>query len=106
MIPQPSHSSHSWCMATPMPPRIMPPPQHSAAMKPALRGPARSSQLPQSAADTPRKKMNSVKVRLTDGTVQLQVVVNSSLIRLCDAHAAASVPASSLVIGSQNTEKP
>ena len=83
----------------------MPPHQHSAETTPALRGPACSSQPPHNAADTPSMKMNSVKVTLTAGTVQLHCVENSSAISDCCVHSAAAFP-TSLVIGSQNTENP
>src|ERR1700689_5349554 len=105
-MPVPSHSSHSWCIDTPMPPTIMPPPQHNAAMNPALRGPARSSQPPHSAAEMPSTAMNNSNVCVTSGTLQLQVVVVSMADRPSALHAASSVPLSSLLIGSQKTEKP
>jgi hypothetical protein len=50
-------------------------------------------------------KMNRVKVRLTEGTVQLQLVVNSSENQVIPPQLSAGVWIS-LVIGSQNTEKP
>src|ERR1700722_5627466 len=105
-MPVPNQSSHSWCIDTPMPPIIMPPPQHNAAMNPALRGPACSSQRPHSAAEMPSTAMNNSKVCVTSGTVQLQVVETSMADRLSALHAASSVPLSSLLIGSQNTENP
>src|SRR5437870_4326681 len=39
-----------------------PPPQQHAATKPALRGPSRSTQAPNSAADDPRNTKNSVYI--------------------------------------------
>ena len=61
-----------------MPPRIKPPDQHSAATTPALRGPARSSQPPQMAAETPSSTKNSVNIQPMLATRQSQVVVKSS----------------------------
>ncbi len=89
-----------------MPPRIRPPPQHSAAMNPALRGPACSSQPPHSAAEMPRNAMKNSNVCVTSGTFQLQVVENIIVKTPCALQLGSPGPASSLLIGSQNTEKP
>ena len=75
-------------------------------MKPALRGPACSSQPPHSAAAMPRKAMKNSNVCVTNGTVQLQLVETSMAIRAWDLQLGSSGPLSSLLIGSQNTEKP
>ena len=83
-----------------------PPPQHNAEMKPALRGPACSSQPPQIAAEMPSTAMNISKTWVTEGTVQLQDVVKSSSTKLCAAQALASAFGTSRVMGSQKTEKP
>ena len=52
-------------------------------MKPALRGPACSSQPPHSAADSPSTTMNISKVCVTSGTVQLQLVEVIAASRPC-----------------------
>ena len=62
----------------PMAPSTKPPPQQHAATTPALRGPTRSSQPPQSAADTPSTTKNSVYIQPMLAMRQSQVVVNSS----------------------------
>src|SRR6202142_1438439 len=64
----------------PKAPISSPPAQHNAATKPALRGPTRSSQPPQIAADTPSRTKNSVYIQPRLATFQSQVVVNSSCI--------------------------
>ena len=84
----------------------MPPPQHSAAMKPDL---ARAGVLEPAAperGETPSMTMNSVNVRLTIGTVQLHDVVNSSAKNDWLAQAVRPRRRAASVIGSQNTEKP
>ena len=53
-------------------------PAAGPATTPALRGPARSSQPPQSAADTPSTTKNSVYIQPMLATRQSQVVVNNS----------------------------
>ena len=60
----------------PTAPISRPPDQQSAATTPALRGPARSSQPPQTAAATPRKTMNRVNTQFRSATSQSQLVVN------------------------------
>ncbi len=55
-----------------------PPLQHTAATKPALRGPACSSQPPNSAAELPRITKNSVYIQPKWAlTTQSQVVANT-----------------------------
>src|SRR6516165_1323929 len=63
MMPEPPHSIHSWWVMTPMAEITSPPHQHNAATMPALRGPARSSQPPQIAADDPSTTKNSVYIQ-------------------------------------------
>ena len=75
-------------------------------MKPALRGPACSSQPPQIAAAMPSTAMNVSKTCVSDGTLQLQVVVVSSAKKPIFWQAAASAPATMWLIGSQKTENP
>ena len=70
MTPIPSHNSWMMWRRTPTAAMRKPPPQQNAATTPALRGPTRSSQRPKTAADEPRKKMPSAKVRLTWVSVQ------------------------------------
>src|SRR5438105_15273372 len=96
-----------------------PPHQHWAATRPALRGPARPSQPPQTAADEPRKTKNSVNIQPRSNCVQSQSVANSAwavmpslpekvvaspgqAIGLGAPVAAATIRPS----GTQNTEKP
>ena len=55
-----------------------PPHQHSAATKPALRGPARSTQPPQMAAAEPRNTKNSVYIQPSSLIFQSQLVTNSA----------------------------
>ena len=62
--------SQTWCVRAPMAATRKPPPQQQAAATPALRGPTRSIQRPNTAADDPRKKMAMEKVRLTVLTFQ------------------------------------
>src|SRR3954466_8744999 len=77
MTPVPSHMSHSWCVITPKDEITRPPHQQSAATKPALRGPARSSHPPQVAAEMPSRTKNSVYVHPSIETFQSQLVVKS-----------------------------
>jgi hypothetical protein len=63
MTPAPSHSSHSCRWYTPSAAIASPPDQHAAATTPALRGPADSSQCPNSAADEPSRTKNNVYVQ-------------------------------------------
>ena len=75
-------------------------------MKPALRGPACSTQPPQIAAEMPSMAMKVSKMCVTCGTVQLQAVVVSAAMKPMSLHAAASALATRCVMGSQNTENP
>ncbi len=74
---------------------------------PALRGPERSNQPPQTAAATPRKKMNRVNTQLRSATLQSQVVVTSaSMIPALGAQATGLPPVSARLNGSQKTLNP
>src|SRR5262245_28008244 len=109
ITPEPMIISQNWCVITPKAEITMPPHQHSALTRPALRGPARSSQPPQIAAAQPRNTKNSVYIQPSVATRQSHVVVNSSATKLTSApHALAPVPAvaNARDSGSQNTEKP
>ncbi len=98
---------------------MRPPHQQSAATTPALRGPTRSSQPPQMAAEVPSSTKNSVYIQPRSNWVQSQLVVNSALpvMRSLPPKVVASpgqtiglpVPAatpSARPSGSQNTLKP
>src|SRR5581483_2679321 len=85
---------------------IRPPPQHNAATKPALRGPTRSSQPPQIAAETPSSTKNNVNIQPRLATFQSQVVVNSSCHKDISGQAFGAVRPIARDSGSQNTEKP
>jgi hypothetical protein len=91
---------------TPIAPRTRPPHQHNAATTPALRGPARSSQPPQSAADEPSTTKNSVYIQPRLATRQSQVVVNSSAMIDMSGHATLLLMPSARDSGSQNTLNP
>ena len=82
---------------------ISPPPQHRAAIRPDLRGPACSSHPPQMAAEMPSIAMKISKVCVTFATDQLQPVAKSSFANPCEQTGA---PGISLLIGSQKTLKP
>ena len=85
----------------------MPPAQQQAATTPALRGPARSSQLPQMAADEPKITKNTVYIHTKVVTCQSQLVVKSWVKKLLSAaHLMDSLMPKALDNGSQNTEKP
>src|SRR5262245_43122311 len=92
MTPEPSHSSQTWCSATPSAEMKNPPPQHSAATTPALRGPSRSTHAPNSAADEPSITKNSV-------------YIHPSVLIFQSSGADAVMPTARLS-GSQNTLKP
>ena len=98
---------------------MRPPHQHSAATTPALRGPTRSSQPPQMAAEMPSSTKNSVYIQPRSNWVQSQLVVNSALPVMSELAAEGGgspgqtiglpVPAatpSARPSGSQNTLKP
>ncbi len=90
----------------PIAPSTRPPHQHSAATKPALRGPARSSQPPHTAAETPSTTKNRVNIQPRLATFQSQVVVNSSWNSEMSGQAFGAVSPIARDSGSQNTEKP
>src|SRR5580698_5370325 len=90
----------------PMAPRTRPPAQQHAATTPALRGPTRSSQPPQSAADTPSTTKNSVNIQPMLAMRQSQVVVNSSCASDMSGQALDAVIPSARDSGSQNTLQP
>src|SRR6478752_1048567 len=89
-----------------MAPRMRPPHQHTAATTPALRGPARSSQPPQTAAETPRTTKNNVYIQPRLATRQSQVVVNNSCASDMSGHVFDAVMPIARDSGSQKTEKP
>src|ERR1044071_4641809 len=91
---------------TPIADIAMPPHQQTAETTPAFRGPARSSQPPQSAAEDPRNTKNSVYIQPRSVTRQSQVVVNSARPRVRLGHATDCVTPSARDSGSQNTLKP
>ena len=107
ITPAPSQSSHSWCQNTPAAEITSPPHQQTAAATPALRGPARSSQLPKIAALEPRNTKNSVYIQPSSGLSQSQVVVVSFARRPMESgQTTGAVTPTALVSGSQNTEHP
>src|ERR1700733_1974928 len=89
-----------------MAPRKRPPAQQHAATAPALRGPTRSSQPPQIAAETPSRTKKSVNIQPMLAMRQSQVVVKISCKNVMSGHALGCVIPSARDNGSQNTEKP
>src|SRR6516165_2845971 len=90
----------------PIAPSTSPPAQHSAATTPALRGPERSSQPPQIAADTPSSTKKRVYIQPMLATRQSHVVVNSSAASVRSGQETDfSIPIAR-DSGSQNTLKP
>src|SRR5262245_16701798 len=84
-----------------------PPHQHSAATKPALRGPTLSSQPPQTAAAAPRKTKHSVDIQRSSLIFQSHVVANVRARNDMSAgHATDCVMPIARESGSQNTLKP
>src|SRR4051812_32919733 len=84
-----------------------PPHQHNAAMNPALRGPARSSQPPQIAAAEPRNTKNSVYIQPSVDTFQSHVAEKTEATKPMSAgQSTGLVMPIALDSGSQNTEKP
>ena len=75
MTPEPSHMSQSWCKMIPTAEMTNPPHQQNAATTPALRGPTRSTQPPQIAAEEPRKMKKSIYIGARSTTRQSQLVV-------------------------------
>src|SRR5581483_1291778 len=106
ITPGPSHSIQSWWVMTPIAPSTRPPHQHSAATTPALRGPTRSSQPPQIAAEPPSTTKNNVYIQPMLATRQSHVVVNSSCTIEISGHALALLTPSARDSGSQNTLNP
>ena len=96
----------SWCTTTPIAAMTMPPHQHMAETTPALRGPARSSHPPHSAADDPRKTKNSVYIHPRSATRQSHVVVKRAVRSVSSGHVTGCVTPSARDSGSQNTLKP
>src|ERR1700759_409333 len=90
----------------PKAPMMRPPHQHSAATTPALRGPARSSQPPQSAADEPSTTKNRVYIQPRSLIFQSQVVVTSAAKIDWSGQASDLVMPMARDSGSQNTLKP
>src|SRR5574343_783030 len=107
MTPEPSHISQIWCSLMPMAEMTRPPHQHSAETRPALRGPTRSSQPPQMAAEEPRKTKKRVYIQPSVEIFQSQLLANNSVSRLMSAGQAtgAEMPMAR-ESGNQNTEKP
>src|SRR3990167_7888326 len=104
---EPSHIIHSWCRYTPSAEISSPPPQHAAATAPALRGPACSSQCPNTAAEDPRNTKNSVNIQPRSLIFQSQSVVTARAQMLISSpQAMGAVMPSACDNGSQNTLKP
>src|SRR5262245_35059093 len=107
ITPEPSHIIHTWWVMMPSAEISSPPHQQHAATKPALRGPARSSQPPQTAAAAPRKTKYSVYIQPSSLILQSQVVANTRARNdMSGAQAIAVLPLIACDSGSQNTEKP
>src|SRR5579859_8000152 len=84
-----------------------PPHQHSAATKPALRGPTRSSQPPQMADAPPRNTKKRVNIQPSSLIFQSQVVANMRATNdMSGAHAIDVLPFTARDSGSQNTLNP
>ena len=84
-----------------------PPPQQNAATTPAFRGPACSSQRPNTAADEPRNTKKSVYIQPSVLIFQSQVVAVSVCRKLMETgHATGSVMPMARLSGSQKTLKP
>jgi hypothetical protein len=84
-----------------------PPHQQHAATKPALRGPARSSQPPHTYAAPPRNTKNSVNIQPSSLIFQSQVVANMRAKNDMSAgHATAWLMPTACDSGSQNTLNP
>jgi hypothetical protein len=92
---------------TPTAEMTRPPHQHIAETRPALRGPTRSSQPPQIAADDPRNTKKRVYIQPRSLIFQSQLAVNRAETNDMSAGQATdlSVPIA-CESGSQNTLKP
>src|SRR4051794_36111974 len=69
----------SWWSATPMADTKNPPAKQQAAVTMALRGPTRSSQVPKSAAERPRKRMAMEKIQAMEESDQSPAAAGTSL---------------------------
>src|SRR5438445_6116279 len=106
ITPEPSHNIQSWCTVTPTAEIKRPPHQQKAATIPALRGPTRSSQPPQTAADEPRKMKNSAYIGVMSTMRQSQVVRNRDEMSDGSGQATYFWTPTARESGSQNTLKP
>src|SRR6478672_3406328 len=106
ITPEPSHTNQSWWTTTPTAEISRPPHQHTAATTPALRGPARSSHPPNTAAAEPRNRKNIANIQVTSLLRQSQVVVVSADSSDMSLHSTDLVMPSARDIGIQNTLKP
>src|SRR5882724_2752656 len=84
----------------------IPPHQQNAATMPALRGPDRSSQPPQVAAESPSTTKNSVYIHPRSAMRQSHVVVKSALTSVRSGQATESFMPIAFDRGSQKTLKP
>ena len=91
---------------TPIAPSTRPPHHNTVAATPALRGPERSTQPPNTAAEMPRKTKNKVYIQPRLATRQSQVVVNNSVASDISGQAFDAVTPMARDNGSQNTLKP
>ena len=106
ITPEPSHISHKLMdVDADGAEDTRPPAQQHAATTPALRGPTRSSQPPQIAAETPSRTKNRVYIQPMLAMRQSQVVVKSSCKNVMSGHALGCVIPSARDNGSQNTLK-
>src|SRR5690349_5462864 len=106
-MPVPSHIIQIWCRYTPIAENTRPPHQQHAATNPALRGPARSSQPPHTAAAAPRKTKYSVYIQPSSLIFQSQLVETMRARKdMSGAQAIVDEPFTARDSGSQNTLKP
>ena len=107
MTPEPSHRSQIWWRWTPIAEIRNPPPQQKAATTPAFRGPACSSQRPNTAAEEPRNTKNRVNIHPRVLIFQSQVVatIRWKKLMLSGQEIGAVIPTARLS-GSQKTLKP
>src|SRR5262245_10222280 len=107
ITPEPSHISHTWCQMMPSAEISRPPHQQHAATKPALRGPARSSQPPHTAAAAPRNTKYSVYIQPSSLIFQSQPVAKARAMNdMSVEHAIEDLPLIACESGSQKTLKP